>query len=163
MEYENYASKVRNMAIAKLLDLKHIINVINIPVKEDNNSIRHILHKKAHSIIQQENIDFLSTELLKLSLSNILNITNPQLRNIYQSLIPTDEMKKINHIRMQKKDELGFDDDMNILIDEVLDQLEQYATTSNTDKLHTIIDELKYKEPKKRSPKYQLLNVVEVV
>lgn len=52
---------------------------------------------------------------------------------------------------------------MNIMIDEVLDQLELYTTTSNTDKLHTIIDELKYKEPNKRSPKYQLLNVVEIV
>lgn len=72
-------------------------------------------------------------------------------------------MKKINHIRQQKKDELEFDDNMNIMMDEVLDQLELYTITCNTDKLHAIIDELKYKESNKRSPKYQLLNVVEIV
>ncbi|KAI8642008.1 hypothetical protein BD408DRAFT_417204 [Parasitella parasitica] len=42
-EDENYASKVRNMAITKLLDPKYIIDAINIPGKEHNNSIRHIL------------------------------------------------------------------------------------------------------------------------
>ncbi|KAI9267001.1 hypothetical protein BY458DRAFT_512449 [Sporodiniella umbellata] len=162
-EHENYARKVRNMAITKLLDPKHIVDTINIPGKEHNNSIKHILYKKAHSIIQQESIDFISTELLKLSLSNILNFTNPYLRNIYQSLIPTDEMKKISLIRQQKKDELEFDDNMNIMIDEVLDQLELYTITFNPDKLHTLIDELKYKESNKRSPKYQLLNVVEII
>ncbi|KAG1443965.1 hypothetical protein G6F56_010480 [Rhizopus delemar] len=160
---ENYASKIRNMAITKLLDPKYIIDAINIPGKEHNNIIRHILYKKAHSIIQQESIDIISAELVKLSLSNILNFTNPYLRNIYESLIPTGETKKIYHIRQQKKDELEFDDNMNIMIDEVLDQLELYTTTCNTDKLRTIIDELKYKEPNKRSPKYQLLNVVEIV
>ncbi|KAG2203515.1 hypothetical protein INT46_010894 [Mucor plumbeus] len=162
-EDENYASKIRNMAITKLLDPKYIIDAINIPGKEHNNSIRHILYKKAHSIIQQESIGAISAELLKLSLSNILNFTNPYLQNIYESLIPTGETKKINHIRQQKKDELEFDDNMNIMIDEVLDQLELYTTNFNTDKLRTIIDELKYKEPNKHSPKYQLLNVVEIV
>ncbi|CEP08207.1 hypothetical protein [Parasitella parasitica] len=162
-EDENYASKIRNMAITKLLDPKYIIDAMNIPGKEHNNSIRHILYKKAHSIIQQESIDAISAELLKLSLSNILNFTNPYLRNIYESLIPTGETKKTNHIRQQKKDELEFDDNMSIMIDEVLDQLELYTTTCNTDKLRTIIDELKYKEPNKRSPKCQLLNVVEIV
>jgi hypothetical protein len=93
-EDENYASKLRNMAITKLLDPNYIIDAINIPGKEHNNSIRYILYKNAHSIIQQESIDFLSTELLKLSLSNILNFTNSNLRNIYQSLIPTGEIKK---------------------------------------------------------------------
>jgi hypothetical protein len=78
-------------------------------------------------------------------------------------LIPTGEMKKINHIRQQKKDDLEFDDNMNIMIDEVLDELKLYTTTGNTDKLHTMIAELKYKEPNKRSTKYQLLNVVEIV
>ncbi|KAG2230423.1 hypothetical protein INT48_007265 [Thamnidium elegans] len=160
---KTYANKVRNMAIKKLLDPKHIIDVINIPGKEHGNSIRHILHQKAHLILQQESIDFISTELIKLSLSSILNFINPQLRNIYQSLIPIDEMKKINHLRQQKKYELKFDDSMNTLIDEVLDKLEPYTTTNNTDKLHTIIDELKYQEPNKHSPKYQLLNAVEIV
>lgn len=64
------------MAIKKLLDPKYTIDSMNIPEKEHN--VRHILYKKAHSIIQQETIDFLSTELLKLS----LNFTNPNLRNI---------------------------------------------------------------------------------
>lgn len=149
------------MAIKKLLDPKYTIDSMNIPEKEHN--VRHILYKKAHSIIQQESIDILSTELLKLSLSNILNFTNPNLRDIYESLIPTGEMKNINYIRQQKKDELKFDDDMNKIIDELLDQLEMYTTTSNTNKLHTTIDELKCKEQNKRSSKYQLLSVVEIV
>ncbi|KAG1499305.1 hypothetical protein G6F47_006203 [Rhizopus delemar] len=159
--YLNYTDKVRSMAIKKLLDPKYTIDSMNIPEKEHN--VRHILYKKAHSIIQQESIDILSTELLKLSLSNILNFTNPNLRDIYESLIPTGEMKNINYIRQQKKDELKFDDDMNKIIDELLDQLEMYTTTSNTNKLHTTIDELKCKEQNKRSSKYQLLSVVEIV
>ncbi|KAI7860654.1 hypothetical protein BDC45DRAFT_529285 [Circinella umbellata] len=136
---DNYVSKVRNMAIKKLLNPKYKIDDINIPEEKQNNNIRHILLKKSHSLIKQDSIDFLSTELLKLSLSNILNFNNPHLRNMYQSFIPSDTKKKITDDRQKKKDEIEFDGDMNMIIDEVLDQLEPYVTTSNTDMLHIVL------------------------
>ena len=64
---DNYVSKVRNMAIKKLLNPKYKIDDINIPEEKQNNNIRHILLKKSHSLVKQDSADLLSTELLKLS------------------------------------------------------------------------------------------------
>ncbi|KAG1503065.1 hypothetical protein G6F52_012314 [Rhizopus delemar] len=100
----------------------------------------------------------------ELSLSNILSFANPQLRDVYQSIIPAEEMKNINYSRQQKKMELAFDNEMNSVIDGVLDKLKlDTITTTNTDTLHIMIDELKHKESDKRSSNYQVLNVVEMV
>ncbi|PHZ10026.1 uncharacterized protein RHIMIDRAFT_245706 [Rhizopus microsporus ATCC 52813] len=136
-----YTSKIRNMAIAKLLDLKHTVEVINISIKDSNcnnrkSRIKSLLYRKVHSILLQENIDPISIELAKLSLSQILNY---------------------------KKDDLFFDDGTNSLIDEALDRLMPYSISNNKDSLLSLIDELKYKEPSKNSTKYQILNAVETI
>ncbi|KAG2201558.1 hypothetical protein INT47_007435 [Mucor saturninus] len=144
-------------------DLEDEVNLVGASHPHTNSSIKDILHRQAYTIVQKNNQHFLLTELLKLSLSNIMNFTNPHFSQTYQDIIPTDEMKQIDNIRQHKKDGLEFDKDMNVLIDELLDQLELYAITSNTDKIRSIIGEPKYKESDKHSPKYQLLNVVEIV
>ncbi|KAG1051289.1 hypothetical protein G6F43_006498 [Rhizopus delemar] len=163
-EDARYASEVRNMASLKLLYPKRKVKNLNIPANQHNKTISHILCKKAHSILKQNTIDHISTELLKLSLSNILNFANPQLRDVYRSIIPAEEMKSINYSRQQKKMELAFDNEMDSVIDDVLDKLKlDTITTTNTDTLHTMIDELKHKESDKRSSNYQVLNVVEMV
>lgn len=147
--------------MVKLLDPNCKIDNIDIP--ENQTRISHVLCQKAYSILKQENLDYLTTELLKLSLSNILNLANPRLQDLYQSFIPKDEMNNINRIRTQKKDELEFDHSISKIIDEVLDIVKPYAITGNTDNLYTILDELKYKETNKQSTRYQLLNVVEIM
>lgn len=86
--------------MAKLLDPNCKIDNIDIP--ENHTSISHVLCQKAYSILKQENLDYLTTELLKLSLSDILNLANPRLQDLYQSFIPKDEMNNINRIRTQK-------------------------------------------------------------
>ncbi|CEI93113.1 hypothetical protein RMCBS344292_18965 [Rhizopus microsporus] len=73
----HYASEVRNMASLKLLYPKRKIKNLNIPANQHNKTISHILCQKAHSILKQNIIDHTSTEVLKLSLSNILNFANP--------------------------------------------------------------------------------------
>lgn len=85
-----------------------------------------------------------------------LNFINPDLRNIYYSLIQTDTMKSIDNFRQQKKDQLKFDEDINTMIDNIMNKLEH---STNTDRLYSIIDELKHNEQNKRSLNYQLLNV----
>ncbi|RCH92492.1 hypothetical protein CU097_003503, partial [Rhizopus azygosporus] len=81
-------------------------------------------------------------------------------RDVYRSIIPTKEMKNIDYSRQQKK----MDNKMNSVIDDVLDKLKlDTITTTNTDTLHTMIDELKHKESDKRSSNYQVLNEVERV
>ena len=55
--------------------------------------------------------------------------------------------------------ELAFDNKMNSVINDVLDKLKlDTITTTNTDTLHTTIDELKHKESDKRSSNYRVLN-----
>ncbi|CAO3669998.1 unnamed protein product [Rhizopus stolonifer] len=163
-EDAHYASEVRNMASLKLLYPKRKVKNLNISANQHNKTISHILCKKAHSILKQNTIDHLSTELLKLSLSNILNFANPQLRYVYRSIIPPEEMKNIDYSRQQKKMELAFDNEMNSVIDNVIDKLKlDTITTTNTDTLHTMIDELKHKESDKHSSNYQVLNAVEMV
>ncbi|ORE11112.1 hypothetical protein BCV72DRAFT_332415 [Rhizopus microsporus var. microsporus] len=91
------------------------------------------------------------------------NNVNPYLSNIYQDILPTEEIQVINQTRKQKKDDLFFDDGTNSLIDEALDRLMPYSISNNKDSLRSLIDELKYKEPSKNSTKYQILNAVETI
>jgi hypothetical protein len=143
---EGYTSKIRSMATANLLDSKHTVEAINISIKKSNRNtrIKSILYRKAHSTLLQESMDPISIELVKLSLSQILNYVNPYLSNIYQDILPTEEVQEINQTRKQKKDDLFFDDDTNSLFDEVLDRLMPHSISDNKDNLRSLIDELKY-------------------
>jgi hypothetical protein len=70
---------------------------------------------KAHEILQQDNFNPSSTELLKLSLSSIVNFTNPEIQD--KSFITADKLNDLNHTRQLEKNALKLDSTTEKLID----------------------------------------------
>ncbi|KAI9362837.1 hypothetical protein BD770DRAFT_381887 [Pilaira anomala] len=158
-----FVSKLREMAIMKLLNPKQKIGDIHTSGQDENADLKYILHKNVYSILKKDKVNCVSMELIKLSLSNILNFASPEMRDVYNGLVSPEEMKEINCTRKQKKDLIAHDKSMNVEIKKLLDELRPHAMKGDACQLRTKIDELKYKETDKLSAKYQLLNVVEII
>lgn len=158
-----FVSKIREMAIVKILNPKQKIGDIHTSGLDDTANLKYILHKNVYSILKQDKVDCVSIELLKLSLSNILNFASPKMRDVYDELISPEEMKDTDRTRKQNKDLIPHDKSINVEIEKLLDELKPHVIKGDVYQLRAKIDELKYTETNKRSTKYQLLNAVEIM
>lgn len=66
-----FVSKIREMAIVKLLNSKQKIRDIHTSGLDDNANLKYILHKNVYSILKQDKVDCVSIESLKLSIQYI--------------------------------------------------------------------------------------------
>lgn len=94
---------------------------------DDNANMKYIPHKNVYSILKRDKVDCVSIELLKLSLSNILNFASPKMRDVYDELISPAEMKNINCTRKETSDLIAHDEIMNVKIVKLLDDLKPHA------------------------------------
>lgn len=157
-----FVSKIREMAILKLLNPKQKIGDIHYWARRECRFEVYSAQKCLFDFeTRQSRLCFY--RINQALFIKYLNFASPKMRDIYNELIPPEEMKEINRIRKQKKDLIAHDERMNVEIKQLLDELKPYAMKGDVYQLRTKIDELEYQETNKRSSKYQLLNVVEIM
>ncbi|KAI9339127.1 hypothetical protein BD770DRAFT_400374 [Pilaira anomala] len=154
-----YTSILTTHAQQRLLKNK-IFSGINIPLS-NYPTLPFILLDKAASLVSQKELDVNETELLKLCLSQTVNLLDPDHVTLYTRFIPASFYNEI----LQACDKMkSLQPSFNLsAIDEIFDELLQFQFDKDDWSLLSHLDEKKFKEKNKKSENYKLLRIVEEV
>jgi hypothetical protein len=136
---------------------------INIPLPNNaTTSLSHILLRQAEELLYEKDLNADKLELLKLCLSRIVNLLNPEHTTLCRKIIPNTMYEEITKEcdRQQHQFEcMKGSDGIGGLFDELL----QFQFDKNSEKVLSYLDEKKYFEKDKDSEHYKLLRIVESV
>ncbi|KAI7890053.1 uncharacterized protein EV154DRAFT_512778 [Mucor mucedo] len=154
-----YTSILTTHAQQRLLKNK-IFPVVIIPLS-NYPTLPFILLNEAASLVSQKDLDVNETELLKLCLSQTVNLLDPDHVNLYARFIPAPFYDEI----LQACDEMkSRQPSFNVsAIDEIFGELLQFQFDKDDCNLLGHLDEKKYKEKNKKSEHYKLLRIVQEV
>jgi hypothetical protein len=141
-----YTSILTTHAQQRLLKNK-IFSGINIPLSNYPTLPFILLDKAATSLVCQKELDVNQTELLKLCLSQTVNLLDPDHVTLYTRFIPASIYNEILQACDQMK---SLQPSLNLsVIDEIFNELLQFQFDKNDWSLLNHLDEKKFKEKTK--------------
>ncbi|KAG1301380.1 hypothetical protein G6F62_008768 [Rhizopus arrhizus] len=156
----NFYRSILKTHVQQRLLKNEIFSRINIPLS-NYPTLPFILLDKAANLVCQKKLDVNETELLKLCLSQTVNLLDPDHVALYTRFIPASIYNEILQACDQMK---SLQPSLNLsVIDEIFDELLQFQFDKDDWSLLSHLDEKKFKEKNKKSENYKLLRVVEEV